>query len=154
MFRLALLFILWPIVELWLLIQIGRATSFWTTLAIVILTGVVGAALARREGLKVYRQIRNDLAAGRLPADPLIDALVILVAGALLITPGLISDVVGIVLLVPPARRFVRTQLRQRFRSRFKIMAFGPGGPARSDSDFVDVEVREVGRRELDREEE
>lgn len=151
MFRLALLFILWPIVELWLLIEIGRATSAWTTITLVILTGVVGAALAKREGLKTYYRMREDLAAGRLPGDHLLDALVILVAGILLITPGLISDTVGIVLLAPPARRALREYLKRRFRSQFTVMSFGsPGTVGPSGDDMVDVKVREVRRRQLE----
>lgn len=151
MLRLALLFILWPIVELWLLIQIGRATSAWTTIALVILTGVAGAALAKREGLKTYYRIRDDLAAGRLPGDHLVDALVILVAGALLITPGLISDTVGIALLVPAARRALREHLKRRFRARFTVVGFGPPpGQRGAPDDMVDVEVREIRRRALD----
>lgn len=150
MLRLALLFILWPIVELWLLIEIGRATSAWATISLVIVTGVVGAALARREGLKTYYRIRDDLAAGRLPGDHLVDALVILVAGALLITPGLISDTVGITLLVPAARRALREHLKRRFRTRFTVIGFGsPPEARRGPDDIVDVEVREIGRRRL-----
>jgi UPF0716 protein FxsA len=151
MLRLALLFILWPMIELYLLIQIGRATSAWTALAIVILTGVFGAALARREGLKTYHRIRGELAAGHLPSDGLVDALLILVAGALLITPGLISDTIGIALLIPPVRHRIREHLKRRFRTRFTIMGFGPGNSGRRDDEFVDVEVREVGRKPLDR---
>lgn len=151
MIRLAILFILWPILELWLLIRIGQATSALTTIALVILTGVIGAALAKHEGLRTYLRIREDLAAGRLPGDHLVDAMLILVAGVLLITPGLISDTLGIVLLIPPLRRKMREHLKHRFRSRFTVMSFGPaGGPRPGSDDFVDVQVREVGRRELD----
>lgn len=150
MLRLALVFILWPIVELALLIRIGQATSVGTAIAIVILTGVVGAALARREGVKTYYRIRDELAAGRLPGDQLIDALLILVAGALLITPGLISDGVGIALLIPPVRRFARNYLKRRFRDRFTIMHFGQPGGAGSDDDFVDVQAREVDRKRVE----
>jgi UPF0716 protein FxsA len=154
MFRLALLFILWPIVEFYLLIQIGRATSAWTALAIVILTGVVGAALAKREGLKTYHRIRQELAAGQIPGDHLVDALIILVAGVLLITPGLISDTVGIALLVPHFRRLVREYLKRRFKARFTVMQFGRPGRPRPTDDIIDVEVREIDRKPLGRDEE
>lgn len=150
MFRLAFLFIVWPIVELYLLIRLGQVTSAGTAIAVVIVTGLVGAALARREGLKTWYRMQESLRAGRLPGDHMIDALLILVAGAVLITPGLITDVIGILLLVPPTRRIVRSQLKRRFRHRFTITGFGQP-PRRPDDDFIDVEVREADRSPLDR---
>ncbi|HOJ75646.1 MAG TPA: FxsA family protein [Phycisphaerae bacterium] len=151
MFRLALLLILWPLIELYLLIQIGRATSAFTALTIVILTGVVGAALAKREGLKTYHRIRQELAAGHIPGDHLVDALMILVAGILLITPGLISDTVGIALLVPHFRRLVREHLKRRLQARFAIRPSDYPGRARPTDDIIDVEVREIDRKPLGR---
>jgi UPF0716 protein FxsA len=150
MLRLALLFILWPMLELYVLIQIGRATDAVTTIAIVVLTGMLGAVLAKREGLKTYYRIRGELNAGQLPGDHLIDALIILVAGAVLITPGLISDALGLALLVPHFRRIVRDRLKRRLRSRF-VMSFGRPPAPRSGDDIVDVEVREIDRKQLDR---
>lgn len=154
MLRLALLFIIWSMTELYLLVQIGRATSAMTAIALVIVTGFVGAALAKREGIKTYSRIRSDLAAGRVPADQLIDALLILVAGLLLITPGLISDTVGIILLLPPARHRVREYLKKRFRSKFTFMHLGsPFQQRRTDEDIIDVEVREISRKPLPKQE-
>ncbi len=152
MLQLVLLLIIWPIAEIYLLVQIGRAAGALTALAIVILAGVAGAALAKHEGFKTYQRIRSELAAGRVPSDDVVDALIILAAGVLLILPGLISDVIAIALLIPPIRRRFREHLKRRFRSRFTIMQFGPGGPRRSDDEFVDVEVREIGRKQLDSE--
>lgn len=106
--RLLLLFTLVPLVELYLLIEIGGVIGVLPTVAIVIVTGVIGAALARWQGLGVLRRLQEDLAAGRPPTDALIDGLLIFVAGAVLLTPGLITDTLGFLLLVPAGRRAVR----------------------------------------------
>jgi UPF0716 protein FxsA len=106
--RLLALFTLVPLVELYLLIEIGGAIGVAPTIAIVIVTGVLGAALARWQGLGVLRRLQDDLAAGRPPTDALIDGLLIFVAGAVLLTPGLITDALGLLLLVPAGRAVVR----------------------------------------------
>ncbi|HSO24297.1 MAG TPA: FxsA family protein [Chondromyces sp.] len=106
--RLLALFTLVPLVELYLLIEIGGAIGVAPTIAIVIVTGVLGAALARWQGLGVLRRLQDDLAAGRPPTDALIDGLLIFVAGAVLLTPGLITDALGLLLLVPAGRAAVR----------------------------------------------
>ncbi|RLE29764.1 MAG: membrane protein FxsA [Acidobacteria bacterium] len=107
-FRLLLLFTVVPALELFLLIQLGRYVGFWPTAALVLGTGVVGAWLTRREGLKVLRAVNTEMAEGRMPTDYLLDGLLILLAGAVLLTPGLLTDAVGFVLLAPPARRVIR----------------------------------------------
>jgi UPF0716 protein FxsA len=106
--RLLLLFTIVPLIELYLLIKIGGVIGVVPTIAIVIGTGVLGAWLARWQGLAVLRRISDEMAAGRLPTDALIDGLLILVAAAVLLTPGLLTDTLGFVLLVPPSRAFVR----------------------------------------------
>jgi UPF0716 protein FxsA len=142
---LLLLFILWPFLELSLLIRIGRATGFWVALLLVVVPAVLGAALARREGLKAWFRIQDELRAGRLPGNQLVDAMLILVAGALLIAPGLISDTLGLLLLVPPLRAIAREHLKRRFGRGFHILHFGAPPPAEGHGDFVDVEAREAG---------
>jgi UPF0716 protein FxsA len=159
MLPLAILFILWPIVELTVLIRIGRATSITTAILLVIVPALLGAFLAKREGLKTYRRIQQELASGHIPGDQLVEGLLILVAGTLLITPGLISDILGILLLVPPLRKLARQVLKRWFRKRFTIMHFGSpahGGPAHdrsahggSDDDFVDVQAHEVNHGQI-----
>ena len=106
--RLLLLFTIVPLIELYLLIKIGGIIGVVPTIAIVIGTGVLGAWLARWQGLAVLRRISDEVAAGRLPTDALIDGLLILVAAAVLLTPGLLTDSLGFVLLVPPSRALVR----------------------------------------------
>jgi UPF0716 protein FxsA len=106
--RLLLLFTVVPLVELFLLVKLGTVIGIGPTVLIVICTGVLGAWLARWQGLGVLRRVSDDLAQGRLPADALIDGLLILIAGAVLLTPGLITDALGFLLLVPQGRALVR----------------------------------------------
>jgi UPF0716 protein FxsA len=113
--RLLLLFILVPTVELALLIEVGRAIGTPGTLGIIVLTGAVGASLARRQGLRVLRDLQAETAAGRLPADSLVDGAIILLAGALLITPGILTDVFGFLCLVPATRTLGKHAARRRF---------------------------------------
>ena len=109
-FYLFLLFTLLPIVELAILIRIGEATVWWVPVALVIFTGIAGAALARWQGLRVYQRIRDDTRARRMPADALVDGFLILLAGILLVTPGVLTDVVGIAFLIPPVRALVKAR--------------------------------------------
>jgi len=116
--RLLLLFTVVPLVELFLLVKLGTVVGVGPTIGLVIFTGVLGAWLARQQGLGVLRRLRVELAEGRLPAGALIDGLLILVAGAVLLTPGLLTDALGFVLLVPPSRAVVRRIVAARFARR------------------------------------
>lgn len=115
MARLLLLFVLVPLAEMVLLIEIGKRIGILATLGLIFLTGVIGASLARYQGLAVLRQVREETAAGRVPAGPLIDGVLILVAGAVLITPGVLTDLFGFLCLIPAARSVFKRYLRQRF---------------------------------------
>jgi UPF0716 protein FxsA len=112
--RLLLLFILVPTVELMLLIEIGSRIGTFPTLGLIVVTGVVGATLARHEGLQVLRRIQAELAQGQLPAGALVDGMIILIAGALLITPGVLTDALGFLCLVPGCRHIVKEVVRRR----------------------------------------
>jgi UPF0716 protein FxsA len=107
--KLLLVFILIPALELVLLIEIGKRIGTLETLALIVVTGVLGAALARRQGLGVIRAARAEAAAGRLPAAALVDGLIILLAGAVLITPGVLTDIFGFLCLIPISRRWIKT---------------------------------------------
>ena len=133
--RLLLLFTLIPLVELALLIWLSEAAGLGLagTLCLVLLTGVVGAALARHEGLRCWRRIQQKLAAGDLPGYPLRDGLMILLAGALLVTPGVLTDLFGFALLLPVFRRIVKRWLARRFQARIRISAPPDGGPEPTD---------------------
>jgi len=121
--RLVLFFTLVPLVELVLLLILADEIGWQYALGIVLGTGVLGALLARWQGVRCWQRVHQELAAGRLPGDPLLDGLMILLAGVLLVTPGVLTDVVGFALLVPPARAVLRRRLKERFRAR---MHFGP----------------------------
>ncbi len=105
---LLILFIGLPLAELALLIKIGQLHGIGLTVALVVVTGITGASLARWQGFKILQRIRAELAQGRMPAPELLDGLLILVAGAVLLTPGLITDVLGFLLLVPASRRVIK----------------------------------------------
>lgn len=128
--RLLLLFIVVPFVELALLLKIADMTSWQHTLLLVIVTGVVGTLLARSQGFRTYQEIQRALAEGRMPTDSLIDAVLIFVAGGLLLTPGILTDLFGLSLLIPWTRRFFRRALIRWLKSHFKIHTSFPNGPA------------------------
>ncbi|MFP4330791.1 MAG: FxsA family protein [Alkalispirochaetaceae bacterium] len=115
--RILLLFTVIPLVELYLLIQIGQLIGALPTIMIVLFTGVAGASLARQQGGTVWLEIQQEMQLGRFPADRLIDGLLLLVAGAFLITPGILTDLFGFAILIPfsraPIRRWVRERLRR-----------------------------------------
>jgi UPF0716 protein FxsA len=128
-FRLLLLFTVVPLVELGLLIELGRVIGLAPTIAIVVLTGFAGAALARWQGLATLRKVQTDMAQGRVPGEALVDGLLILVAGAVLLTPGLLTDALGFLLLIPPTRAVVRRSLVNTFKGRVQM-----GGPTTFDA--------------------
>jgi UPF0716 protein FxsA len=112
--RLLLLFVLLPAVELALLIELGSRFGTLHTLGLIVITGVVGAALARGQGLHVVRQIQAEVAQGRLPAGALVDGVMILIAGALLVTPGILTDSFGFLCLIPAFRSAAKKRVLQR----------------------------------------
>lgn len=116
--RLLLLFTVVPLAELFLLVKLGTVIGVAATVLIVICTGILGAWLARWQGLGVLRRLTDDMNQGRLPAGALIDGLLILIAGAVLLTPGLITDALGFLLLVPQGRAVVRRLITARFEKR------------------------------------
>ncbi len=117
--RLFLVFLVVPLVDLALLIQAGRVLGVGVTVAVVVATAALGAYLTRLEGLRILRRIRSELDAGRAPATALVDGLLVLVAGAVLLTPGFLTDAAGFFLLVPAGRRLVRRAVVRHFESRY-----------------------------------
>ncbi len=114
MAKLLLLFILVPAIELILLINIGGMIGVLPTLAIIVITGALGASLARWQGLSVLRDVQNELARGGLPAGALVDGVIILIAAALLLTPGFLTDLVGFSCLVPGLRSVLKAAAWKR----------------------------------------
>jgi len=115
MLYLLLLFTIVPLVELWLLVRLSGVFGFWTTIAVVLGTGVLGASLARWQGWLAMARVQNEMRQGLLPARALGDGALILVAGALLITPGVLTDILGLALLLPPFRKLILKLLRYWF---------------------------------------
>jgi UPF0716 protein FxsA len=114
--KLFLIFTLIPLSELYLLIKIGHYVGALNTILIVILTGVIGASLARIQGIKTMMRVRDSLDRGEVPAEGLLDALLIFGAGVVLLTPGFITDLAGIGLLIPQTRSWFKAWLRVRLR--------------------------------------
>ena len=144
-FRLLLVFTLLPFVEMTLLILLGSFTEWWVPILFILGTGVLGAWLSRTQGTTVYRRIQSELAAGRMPTDAMIDGVMIFVAGLLLITPGVLSDMLGISAMIPAVRAFYRRKLVAWFHRTFKITTM-VAGESVSRSDVVDSYVVENDR--------
>jgi UPF0716 protein FxsA len=132
--RLLLILTIVPLTELVLLLRLAEEFSWQSTLALVVLTGVLGAWLARRQGIRTFARIQNELERGTLPADALIDAALILVAGLVLVTPGILTDLLGFALLVPPIRRWLMRRVAKACKKYTVVIRNG------SSEDFVDVE--------------
>ena len=118
--RLFLLFVGVPLLELFILVQVGQLVGVWPTIGLVVLTGVAGAALARLEGLRTVWKVQGELARGRLPGGAMLDGLAILVGGALLLTPGILTDLVGFSCLLPPTRKILLSRVRKGLEARLK----------------------------------
>ncbi len=117
--KLLLLFLIIPVIELALLIKIGTMIGTLNTILIVIFTAFIGAYLVKTEGLNVMQRFQGNLNRGIFPAEEIFDGAIILVAGALLVTPGVITDFVGFVLVIPPSRAIVKKFIRKFVEKRF-----------------------------------
>jgi UPF0716 protein FxsA len=141
---LALLFIGVPMLELAVLIEVGSRIGTLTTVALLIADGVIGAALARAQGVGTLRRLQTELAQGRMPTDALVDGAIILVSAALLLTPGLVSDVIGLLGLLPPVRALIKRALWRRIERAVRASvvvrpassAARPNGPQTFDAEF------------------
>lgn len=152
--RLLLLFVALPAVELALLIELGSRFGTLHTLALIVVTGVLGAALARSQGLGVIRQVQAEMATGQLPAASLVDGAIILVAAALLVTPGVLTDAVGFLCLIPAFRAAVRRILRRRLDAAIRrggvhlqVDFDSAGRPVHDVSDLEEPILRRPGER-------
>ena len=114
--RLIALFTIIPLVELVILLKFAQMTSVGMTLVVVIVTGVIGGVMAKSEGLAVWRRFLHNMQHGIMPADEMVEGILILLAGALLITPGLLTDITGFILLAPPARKVLREKIKDKIQ--------------------------------------
>ena len=119
--KLLLAFTLIPVIELYLLIKVGALLGPFHTVLLVIATGLAGAYLARMQGLQTMFRVRVSLQQGIMPAEELLDALLIFVAGVVLITPGLLTDAAGLLLLLPPVRSFLKQWLKVKGRDWLQV---------------------------------
>ena len=118
--RIFALFLIMPVVELALLVQVDKLIGFWPTVGLILFTGLLGGYLAKREGLSVWRRFNARMAEAGIPGKEVLDGVIILVAGALLITPGVVTDVIGFLGLIPPTRAVIRKIIQKRIDKAMK----------------------------------
>jgi len=141
---LVILFIVVPIAELYVIIKVGELIGIWPTLALLLADAILGSLLLKHQGLRAWRRFNEAIAARRFPGKEVADGALILVGGTLLLTPGFLSDIAGLILLIPPTRALVRAGLKRFAIGRFTVVGvgagrdgspfggggpFGPGGP-------------------------
>jgi UPF0716 protein FxsA len=127
---LLILFIVVPIAELYVIIQVGQAIGALPTVAILLADSIIGSLLLRHQGRSAWRRFNEAMAEGRVPAREVLDGALVIFGGAFLITPGFISDFLGLLLLIPPTRAVVRRILVRIFARRFVVSAVGAAGGA------------------------
>lgn len=135
------LFVLVPLGELYLLLAVSRVIGFWPTVALTLFTGVAGGYLAKREGLRVWRSVNQALARMEVPSTGLLEAALVLAGGIFLITPGVVTDVLGFLALIPTTRRLLARGLRTVVRRRL--------GTSRIEPPFRDIPVTPDARRNI-----
>jgi len=127
---LVLLFIVLPVAEIYVIIKVGEAIGVLPTIGLLILDGFLGAALLRHQGRAAWRRFNQAIAAGRVPAREVLDGVLVIFGGALLLTPGFATDVLGVLLLLPPTRAVIRGVLVRRLLPRMVVSGFGSLGRA------------------------
>ncbi len=115
MLRLMVIFIIVPLIELLIIIKIGNELGFWPALALVVIPGLLGAVMARSQGKAVFSRVKSEIAKGRLPGVQIIDGMLIFFGGVLLITPGVVTDLLGLTVLLPGVRKLYRDCLINSF---------------------------------------
>ena len=116
--RLFALFVITPVVEMAVLIELGKRIGTLQTIGIIVLTGIIGAYLAKSQGLRILRNMKESVHNGEMPHNHLIEGVLILIGGALLITPGILTDTAGFVLVIPWTRKLIRERLKRYFKGR------------------------------------
>lgn len=117
---LALLIIVIPAIDIGVLLLSGKTIGLFPTIAFIIFTGVVGAYLAKREGLQTIKRVQEQLSYGQIPGESLLDGICILIGGTLLLTPGFITDLFGFLLLFPPSRKPFKFLMINALRKRIE----------------------------------
>ena len=138
-----ILFLVVLVVEGYVILAFNEAVGGWNTIGLIVLTSMVGAALVRREGLSVLRRAQQSLDKGQIPTNELINGVLLLIAAALILTPGFFTAGVGLLLLFPPTRAVVREVLKRRFAGR--VASGGPfGGSGIRFGQWTDVSATDV----------
>ena len=156
-FKLLLIFILVPLIELFILLEISQYIGVFTTVLIIALTGAAGVSIAKRQGYQVINNIKSNLNSGRMPTDDLISALLILIGGVTLLTPGFITDITGFLLILPGSRDLIGAVVKKYFLKYVKEnkveVQYGSRYSSKYNSDadennykddFIDVEAEKV----------
>lgn len=131
MFLLVILFIVVPIAELYVIIQVGEAIGVVPTLLLLLLDAILGSLLLRHQGRGAWRRFNEAIAQGRFPGKEVADGLLIVVGGTLLLAPGFITDIFGLLLLIPPTRAIARSVLKRFTIGRFMVVDVGDVGSGR-----------------------
>lgn len=152
--RLFLLFTIVPLTELWLLIRVGEIIGASSTLLLVMVTGAVGAYLARQQGIAIIGEFQRKVDGGQMPTDALVEGILVLIGGVLLVTPGIMTDFVGFSLVIPFSRKAIRETLKRFLTNRIIMVNYRPYQPpppgnagtespkqrnSGSDNDIIDV---------------
>src|SRR5215213_6075393 len=137
---LILLFIAVPIAELAVIIQVGQAIGVWWTIAILIADSILGSLLMRSQGRITWRRFNETLGAGRVPAREVADGVLVIFGGALLLTPGFLSDIFGLLFLLPPTRAVIRRVFLRQAMKRITVSMSGVAMPPRRARRADDVE--------------
>lgn len=150
-----LLFLGIPVIEITVFIKVGGLIGVWPTVAIVILTAVAGTTLLRRQGLSTLFRLRQKLEEDRLPVQEVFDGLCLLIAGALLLTPGFVTDAIGLLLFIPPLRAWLGRRLAKWIiaRGEFHVYTGGPGSWSSDDGPVIDGEYDDITPQERERRE-
>lgn len=140
------LFLVIPIVEIFFLIKVGETIGAWPTIFLVVLTAVIGAGLLRQQGLSVLTRFQNNMGQGKLPAQEMVEGIILAVGGALLMTPGFVTDTVGFICLLPFSRQFIAKKVIERSTIQMKaqVSGFAQGSHQQQDDDIIEAEYTEV----------
>lgn len=163
-YKFLLIFIVVPLIELYFLLEISQFIGVFTTVLVIVLTGAAGVSIAKRQGYQVINNIKSTLNAGKMPTDDLISALLILIGGVTLLTPGFLTDITGFLLILPGSRDLIGALVKKYFLKYVKKnnveVHYGSQYNNRSnqnnsqkkenadykdyDEDYIDVEAEEV----------
>jgi UPF0716 protein FxsA len=152
MLRLFLLFTLLPALELYLLLQIGSLVGPMNTVLIILITGMFGAWLAKREGLAVVTQLAREVETGMPPATRVVEGFLVLAGGLLLVTPGVVTDLAGFSLILPLTRRALAPAVLEAVKQRVTVQTFDPRGPGMGPSatEWTDAPGRPASKLPFD----